>query len=211
MKFSKLLIVWTAGKNLALPGTLSRNTPPELIIRKTTVEISQNIKFFLAKDETSPRLECKYAVKTGVDNAQINILQHFPLYLDCQINHYEVDLLENSTFKPIAFSSLTLELLQKDQNLDPVFRQLKSWLNYETKPIKADITILGNKTLLRYFRKFNNTSINENTNILEYQSPELKVPYLALSMILLAFLMSHSLNRKGHAGSEKTHSKSLFS
>ena len=30
MKFPNLHIVWTAGKNLALPDTLSRNTPPEL-------------------------------------------------------------------------------------------------------------------------------------------------------------------------------------
>ena len=34
MKFPNLYIVWTAGKNLALPDTLSRNTPPELITRK---------------------------------------------------------------------------------------------------------------------------------------------------------------------------------
>ena len=31
MKFPTLHIVWTAGKNLALPDTLSRNTPPELL------------------------------------------------------------------------------------------------------------------------------------------------------------------------------------
>ena len=54
MKFPNLHIVWTAGKNLALPDTLSRNTLPELFTRKTTVEIPQNIKFYLAKDETSP-------------------------------------------------------------------------------------------------------------------------------------------------------------
>ena len=45
MKFPNLHIVWTAGKNLALPDTLSRNTPPELLTRKTTVEIPKNIKF----------------------------------------------------------------------------------------------------------------------------------------------------------------------
>ena len=90
MKFPNLHIVWTAGKNLALPDTLSRNKPPELLTRKTTVEIPKNIKFYLAKDETSPRLECKYAVKTDIDQSQLNILQHFPLYLDCQNNHYEV-------------------------------------------------------------------------------------------------------------------------
>ena len=105
MKFPNLQIVWTAGKNLALPDNLSRNTPPELLTRKTTVEIPQNIKFFFAKDETSPRLQCKYAVKTDVEQPQINNLQHFPLYLDCQDNHYEVDLLGTSTFKPIPYSS----------------------------------------------------------------------------------------------------------
>ena len=104
MKFPNLHIVWTAGKNLALPDTLSRNTPPELLTRKTTVEIPQNIKFYLAKDETSPRLECKYAVKTDIDQSQINNRQHFPLYLDCQNNHYEVDLLGISIFKPIPYS-----------------------------------------------------------------------------------------------------------
>ena len=88
---------------------------------------------------------------------------------------------------------LTLEPLQKYQNLDPVIRQLKFWHTYKTKPIKTDITILGNKTLLRYFRKVNKTSINENTNILEYQISELKVLCLPLSKILLAFHISNSL------------------
>ena len=41
MKFPNLHIVWTAGKNLALPVTLSRNTTHELITRKTTVEIQE--------------------------------------------------------------------------------------------------------------------------------------------------------------------------
>ena len=104
MKFPNLHIVWTAGKNLALPDTLSRNTPPKLFTRKTTVEIPQNIKFYLAKNETSPRLECEYAVKTGIDQSQINNLQHFPICLDCQNKHYEVDLLGTSTFKPIPYS-----------------------------------------------------------------------------------------------------------
>ena len=39
MKFLNLHIVWTAGKNLAPPDALSRNTPPELLTQKTTVEI----------------------------------------------------------------------------------------------------------------------------------------------------------------------------
>ena len=284
MKFPNLHIVWTAGKNLALPDTLSRNTPPELLTRKTTVEIPKNIKFYLAENETSPpRLECKYAVKTDVEQSQINNLQHFPLYLDCQNNHYEVDLLGTSTFKPIPYSqwiknntqqkrikqhppkkdhfpliekenltdkinlsgpqtndskytinqvfdlhdpldtiplskleieniflppteTITISTLKQYQNLDPVIRQLKSWHKYKTKPIKADSTILGNKTLLRYFRKFNNTTINENTDLLEYQLNESTAPCLPLSMILIAFNISHTQNIKGHSGSEKTYS-----
>ena len=45
MKFPNLRIVWTAGKNLALPDTFSRNTPPKLLTRKTTVEIPKILNF----------------------------------------------------------------------------------------------------------------------------------------------------------------------
>ena len=96
--------------------------------------------------------------------------------------------------------------MKQYQNLDPVIRQLKSWHKYKTKPVKADTTILGNKTFLRYFRKFNNTTINENTDLLEYQLNESTVPCLPLSMILIAFNISHTQNIKGHSGSEKTYS-----
>ena len=82
---------------------------------------------------------------------------------------------------------------------------MKSWHKYKLKPIKADITILGNKTLLRYFRKLNNTSINENTDVLEYQTPDLK-PCLYLTMMHIAFHTSHSLHTKGRSGSEKSYS-----
>ena len=51
-----------------------------------------------------PRLECNYAIKTDIDQSQINNLQHFPLYLDCQNNHFEVYLIGTSTFKPIPYS-----------------------------------------------------------------------------------------------------------
>ena len=78
-----------------------------------------------------------------------------------------------------------------------------SWHNCKTKPIKADITILGNKTRLRYFRDYNNTTLNEKTNCLEYRTLEIKVSCLPLNMILLAFHISHSLNTKRHAGSEE--------
>ena len=43
-------------------------------------------------------------MKTDINQSQINNLQQFPLYLDCQNNHYEVDLLSTSTFKTIPYS-----------------------------------------------------------------------------------------------------------
>ena len=45
MKFPNRKIVWRAGKIFSLPKTLSRNTPPELLTRRTIVETPQNIKF----------------------------------------------------------------------------------------------------------------------------------------------------------------------
>ena len=63
----------------------------------------------------------------------------------------------------------TMELERNYQNLDPVIRQLKSWHKYNTKSINADITIFENNTLLRFFKKFNNTTINENKIILQKQ------------------------------------------
>ena len=57
MKIPNLHIIWTAGKKLALPDTLSRNTPPELLTRKQQLKNHKKIKLFLAKDETSRRLQ----------------------------------------------------------------------------------------------------------------------------------------------------------
>ena len=99
-----------------------------------------------------------------------------------------------------------MELERNYQNLDPVIRQLKSWHKYKTKSINADITIFENNTLLRFFKKFNNTTINENKILLEYHTPKTKIRCLPLSMILLAFHFSRSLNTKRHAGLEKTYS-----
>ena len=122
------------------------------------------------------------------------------------IIHTKLSKLEiDNIFLPPT-EKITLELLKQYQNFDPVIRQLKSWHKYKTKPSKADTTILGNKTLLRCFRKFNNTTINENTDLLEYQLDDSKVPCLPLSMILIAFNISHTTNTIGHSGSEKTYS-----
>ena len=78
---------------------------------------------------------------------------------------------------------LALDLLQKYQILDPVIVQLKFWHKYKTQPIKAKITILRNKSLLRFFRKLNKTTRYETTDILEQQYQDTKVPCLPLNLI----------------------------
>ena len=108
-------------------------------------------------------------------------------------------------FQPTS-EKITLKFLRKYQNYDPVIRQQKSWHKCKTKPTKADTTILGNKTLLGYFRKFNVTTIIETTDILEYQTTVFKVICLPLTMMLIAFNTSHTLHTKRHSGSEKTNS-----
>ena len=113
--------------------------------------------------------------------------------------------LENDNIFLPPTEKITLEILKQYPYFDPVIRQLKPWHKYKIKPAKAETTILGDKTLLRYFRKFNNTTINENTDLLEYQLDDSKVPCLPLSMILIAFNISHTQNTKGHSGSETTY------
>ena len=101
---------------------------------------------------------------------QNTVIQVFDLH--DPLDTIPLSKLEVENFFRPPTEKITLQLLQIYQNLDPVNRKLKSWHKHKTKPAKADNTILGNKTLLRYFRKFNSTIINENTDLLEYQQPD---------------------------------------
>ena len=118
------------------------------------------------------------------DNDSNYTINHF-LILHDPLDNIPLSKLETENIFLPNTEKLTLELLQK-----------------KTKILTQSL----DKTLLRCFRKFNNTSINENTNILEYQTSEFKVPCLPLSLVLIAFHTSHSLNPKGQAGSEKKYS-----
>ena len=139
-----------------------------------------------------------------INNSKYTINQVFDLHdpLDTiLLSKIEV---ENIFLPPTE--KITLQFLQNYQNFDRVIHQFKSWHKYKTKPTKADTTILGNKTLLQYFRNYNNTTINETTELLEYQTPDFEVPCLPLSMLLIAFDVSHTQHTEGHSGSEKTFS-----
>ena len=69
MKFPNLHIIWTEGKNLALPDLLSRTIDEEHFTktRDITVEIPENIKFFFAKTPFANNLECKYSICNNTD------------------------------------------------------------------------------------------------------------------------------------------------
>ena len=62
MSFPNVHTVWAAGKTLLYP-VFWVEVSHLYYLHKKNVEVPQNIKFFLAKDEKSPPLECKYAVK----------------------------------------------------------------------------------------------------------------------------------------------------
>ena len=80
MKFPNLHIIWTEGKNLALPDLLSRTIDEEHFTktRGITAEIPENIKFFLAKTPFTNNLECKYSIcnNTNDQNTENHITQY---------------------------------------------------------------------------------------------------------------------------------------
>ena len=64
MKFPALHIIWTEGKNLALPDLLRRTINEERFTktRDITVEIPENIKFYFAKTLVGNNIEWQYSI-----------------------------------------------------------------------------------------------------------------------------------------------------
>ena len=64
MKFPKLHIIWTEGRNLALPDLLSRKIDEELFTktRDITVDIPENIKVFPRENTIykQPRMQIQH-------------------------------------------------------------------------------------------------------------------------------------------------------
>ena len=92
-------------------------------------------------------------------------------------------------------------------------KNLNTGINLKTKTIRANDTNLGNKIRFRYFLK---STLQQSTKtlifwIIIYHTPETKVPCLPLSIILVAFHISGSLNTKIQAGSEKKHTSFIQS
>ena len=78
-------------------------------------------------------------------------MQRFPLYLDCQNNHFEVDLLGTCTFEPIPYSHWIKSNTQQKKT--------------EQQPHKKDhFPLLEEKVLLinKFIRTTNNRFIIHN-------------------------------------------------
>ena len=96
MKFPNLHIIWTEGKNLALPDLLSRTIDDEHFTktRDITVEIPENIKSFLAKTPFTNNLECKYSIcnNNNDDNTEKT---HYQVLANLHNNYFEINIDKN--------------------------------------------------------------------------------------------------------------------
>ena len=103
MKFPNLHIIWTEGINLALSDLLSRTIDEENFTktRDITVEIPENIKFFLAKTPFTNNLECKYSIcnNTNDENTEKT---HYPVLANIHNNYFEINIDKNG-YHPISF------------------------------------------------------------------------------------------------------------
>ena len=85
LKFPNLHIIWTEGKNLALPDLLSRTNNEEKFTktRDITVEIPENIKFFFAKTTFDNNIERQYNIcyKNNVEKTDKHIIPYMLTFI----------------------------------------------------------------------------------------------------------------------------------
>ena len=79
-------------------------------------------------------------MKTEIDQSQINNLQHFLLYIDCQNNLYDVDLLGTSTIKPIPYSSWIKNKTQQNPLKQKLYKK-------DLFPLKEKVNLTDNVNL----------------------------------------------------------------
>ena len=125
MKFPNLHIIWTEGKNLALPDLLSRTIDEEHFAktRDITVEIPENIKFLFAKTPFANNLECKYSIcnNTDEDNKEKT---HYPVLANIHNNYFEINIDKNE-YHPISYEKYNKET---KTNLIPKYKpKTKNW------------------------------------------------------------------------------------
>ena len=125
MKFPNLRIIWTEGTNLALPDLLSRTIDEEHFTKTgdITVEIPENIKFFLAKTPFTNNLESKYSIcnNTNDENTEKT---HYPVLANIPNNYFEINI-EKNEYHPISYEKYNTET---KTNLIPKYKpKTKNW------------------------------------------------------------------------------------
>ena len=107
MKFPKLNLVWTEGKNLSLPDLLSRSltTTRQDEHNLRTVEILNSTKFFMTHISQTQPTQCHYAVSKEYINTVTTDTAlespHFPIYLKIRDNFLKVQT-ENNFYLPAS-------------------------------------------------------------------------------------------------------------
>ena len=141
MKFPNLHIIWTEGKNLALPDLLSRTINEEQLTetRDITVEIPENIKFYFAKTPFGNNIECQYSIR--YNNIEEKTDQtHYPLLSSIHNNFFKINIDKND-YQPISYEKYKNET---KTNLIPKYKpKIKNW----NSPIivKYDLIISKNQ------------------------------------------------------------------
>ena len=138
MKFPNLHIIWTEGKNLALPDLLSRTIDEEHFTktRDITVELPENIKFFFAKTPFTNNLECKYSVCNNPTDENTD-RTHYPVLANIHNNYFEINI-DKNTYNPISYEKYNTET---KTNLIPKYKpKIKDW---QSPTIEKDDLIIN--------------------------------------------------------------------
>ena len=112
MKFPNLHIIWTEGKNLALPDLLSKTIDEEHFTktRDITVELPENIKFFFAKTPFANNLECKYSICNNTNDENTD-RTHYPILTNIHNNYFEINI-DKKRISP----NIIRKVSQRDRN-----------------------------------------------------------------------------------------------
>ena len=123
MKIPNLNIIWTEGKNLALPDLLSRAINEEQFTknRDITVEIPENIKFYFAKTPFGNNIEYQYSI--CYNNIEKTDQTHYPLLANIHNNFFEININKNEC-QPISYKKFKKET---KTNLTPKYKPKKNW------------------------------------------------------------------------------------
>ena len=138
MKFPNLHIIWTEGKNPALPDLLCRTIDEEHFTktRDTTVEISENIKFFFAKTPFTNNLECKYSIYNNTNDKNTE-KTHYTKLAIIHNNYFEINIDKNE-YHPISYEKYNTET---KTNLIPKYKpKIKNW---QSPIVEKMISLLG--------------------------------------------------------------------